>query len=139
MLRKPALIRAYLQFLMILERARKIAVAALPPAAEGQCAVRGSQVARKAKFQLTHYRGSAVQAAYLSAPGRPSLEERDMRIFSIWALELLKLVGRRRLHPLNVECPICHQMVRLHYNSGSPASVGARSRPLRGRSLRRAL
>jgi len=37
-----------------------------------------------------------------------------MRIFSVWVIEFLKLLGRRRLHPVNAECPICHQMVRLH-------------------------
>jgi len=39
-----------------------------------------------------------------------------MRILSVWFIESLKILGRRRLHPLNAECPICHQMVRLHYN-----------------------
>ena len=39
-----------------------------------------------------------------------------MRIFSVWVFEFLKLVGRRPLYPLNAECPICHQMVRMHYN-----------------------
>jgi hypothetical protein len=35
--------------------------------AEGQYAVRGGQLARKAKFQLTHYRDTAVPAAFISA------------------------------------------------------------------------
>jgi len=39
-----------------------------------------------------------------------------MRAFSVWAFEFIKLVGHRRLYPLNAECPICRQMVRLHYN-----------------------
>lgn len=39
-----------------------------------------------------------------------------MRILSVWIIEFLKLLGRRRLHPINAECPICHQMIRLHYN-----------------------
>jgi hypothetical protein len=39
-----------------------------------------------------------------------------MRVLSVWVIEFIKLFGRRRLHPLNAECPICHQMVRLHYN-----------------------
>src|ERR1700722_5941281 len=39
-----------------------------------------------------------------------------MRILSVWVFEFIKLLGRRRLHLLNAECPICHQMVRLHYN-----------------------
>ena len=33
-----------------------------------------------------------------------------MRILSVWVLEFIKLLGRRQLHPLNAECPICHQM-----------------------------
>ena len=36
------------------------------------------------------------------------------RILSVWIVEFFKLLGRRRLHPINAECPICHQMVRLH-------------------------
>ena len=35
---------------------------------------------------------------------------------SVWLVEFIKLLGGRRLHPLNAECPICHRMVRLHYN-----------------------
>jgi hypothetical protein len=42
--------------------------------------------------------------------------EATMRILSVWVIEFIKLLGRRRRHPLNAECPICHQMVRLHYN-----------------------
>ena len=39
-----------------------------------------------------------------------------MRILSVWVFECIKLLlGGRRLHPLNAECPICHRMVRLHY------------------------
>src|SRR5579863_5438503 len=38
-----------------------------------------------------------------------------MRILSVWLIELIKLLGRRQLHPINAECPICYQMVRLHY------------------------
>jgi hypothetical protein len=39
-----------------------------------------------------------------------------MRTLPVWILEFLKLLGRRRLHPINAECPICRQMIRLHYN-----------------------
>lgn len=39
-----------------------------------------------------------------------------MRILSVWVFEFIRLLGRGRLHPLNADCPICHQMVRLHYN-----------------------
>jgi hypothetical protein len=58
-----------------------------------------------------------------------SLEE-DMRIFSVWIFELVKLVGSRRLHPLNAECPICHKMVRLHYNKAGRRHLLAHARAL---------
>jgi hypothetical protein len=48
-----------------------------------------------------------------------------MRILSVWIVEFLKLLVRRRLHPLNAECPICHQMVRLHCdNAGRRHLIG---------------
>ncbi len=50
-----------------------------------------------------------------------------MRV-SVWLIELLKLVGRRRLHPLNAECPICHRMVRLHYNKAGRRHMFAHAR-----------
>jgi hypothetical protein len=65
---------------------------------------------------------------YQRAGGNPW--EEGMRIFSVWALELVKLVGRRRLHPLNAECPICHQMVRLHYNKAGRRHLLAHARAL---------
>jgi hypothetical protein len=51
-----------------------------------------------------------------------------MRILSVWVFEFLKLVGRRRLHPLNAECPFCHQMVRLHYNKAGRRHLFAHAR-----------
>jgi hypothetical protein len=42
--------------------------------------------------------------------------EVTMRRLIVWVIEFIKLLARRRLYPLNAECPICHQMVRLHYN-----------------------
>jgi hypothetical protein len=51
-----------------------------------------------------------------------------MRILSVWVIEFLKLLGRRRLHPLNAECPICHQMVRLHYNNAGRRHMLAHAR-----------
>jgi len=51
-----------------------------------------------------------------------------MRILGVWAIEFLKLLGRRRLHPLNAECPICHQMVRLHYNEAGRRHLFAHAR-----------
>ena len=53
-----------------------------------------------------------------------------MRLFSVWALELIKLLGRWRLHPLNAECPICHQMVRLHCNKAGRRHLFAHARAL---------
>ena len=51
-----------------------------------------------------------------------------MRILSVWVLEFIKLLGRRRLHPLNAECPICLQMVRLHYNKAGRRHLFAHAR-----------
>ena len=51
-----------------------------------------------------------------------------MRILFVWVLEFIKLLGRRRLHPLNAECPICHQMVRLHYNKAGRRHLFAHAR-----------
>src|ERR1700752_4690489 len=50
-----------------------------------------------------------------------------MRV-SVWLLEFIKLLGRRRLHPLNAECPICHRMVRLHYNKAGRRHLFAHAR-----------
>jgi len=46
-----------------------------------------------------------------------------VRNLSVWILEFLKLAGRRRLHPVNAECPICRQMVRLHYQKAGRRHV----------------
>jgi hypothetical protein len=54
--------------------------------------------------------------------------EATMRILSVWIIEFLKLLGRRRLHPLNAECPICHQMVQLHYNNAGRRHLLAHAR-----------
>ena len=55
-----------------------------------------------------------------------------MRILSVWVLEFIKLLGRRQLHPLNAECPICHQMVRLHYNKAGRRHLFAHARAYSG-------
>ena len=47
---------------------------------------------------------------------------------AVWLIEFLKLVGKRRLHPLNAECPICHRMVRLHYNKAGRRHMFAHAR-----------
>lgn len=51
-----------------------------------------------------------------------------MRVLSVWITEFIKLLGRRRLHPLNAECPICRQMVRLHYNKAGRRHLFAHAR-----------
>ena len=51
-----------------------------------------------------------------------------MRILIVWCIEFLKLLGRRRLHPLNAKCPICHQMVRLHHNRAGRRHLLAHAR-----------
>jgi hypothetical protein len=51
-----------------------------------------------------------------------------MRIFSVWLIEFIKLLGRRQLHPLNAECPICRQMIRLHYNKAGRRHLFAHAR-----------
>lgn len=48
-----------------------------------------------------------------------------MRHLSIWLIEFVKLVGGRPLYPLNAQCPICGQIVRLHVNKeGRRHAVG---------------
>jgi hypothetical protein len=51
-----------------------------------------------------------------------------VRNLSVWVVEFLKLVGQRRLHPVNAECPICQQMVRLHYKKAGRRHVLAHAR-----------
>jgi hypothetical protein len=48
-----------------------------------------------------------------------------MRTLPVWIMEFLKLLGRQRLHPINAECPICRQMIRLHYNKAGRRHVYA--------------
>jgi len=68
-----------------------------------------------------------VAAAFFGRwPGHRN--EATMRILSVWVFEFLKLVGRRRLHPLNAECPFCHQMVQLHYNKAGRRHLFAHAR-----------
>jgi hypothetical protein len=47
---------------------------------------------------------------------------------SVWLIEFIKLLSRRRLHPLNAQCPICHRMVRLHYNKAGRRHMFAHAR-----------
>jgi hypothetical protein len=53
-----------------------------------------------------------------------------LRHLSVWLVELIKLVGRRRLHPLVTQCPICRQMVRLHVNKAGRRHVYGHAREL---------
>jgi hypothetical protein len=39
-----------------------------------------------------------------------------MRHLAVWIVELLKLLGGQRLHPLTTQCPVCNQLVHLHVN-----------------------
>ena len=55
-------------------------------------------------------------------------DEATMGILFVWVIEFIKLLGRPRLHPLNAECPICHQMVRLHYNKAGRRHLLAHAR-----------
>ena len=53
-----------------------------------------------------------------------------MRSLHIWVLEFIKLLGGRRLHPLTTQCPMCHQMVRLHVNKAGRRHVFAHAHAL---------
>ncbi len=53
-----------------------------------------------------------------------------MRHLSVWIMELIKLVGGRRLHPLVTQCPVCRQMVRLHVNKAGRRHVYTHAREL---------
>lgn len=53
-----------------------------------------------------------------------------MRHLSVWVIEFIKLVGRRRLHPLVTPCPVCQQMVRLHVNKAGRRHAFAHAREL---------
>ncbi len=49
---------------------------------------------------------------------------------SVWLIEFVKLLARRRLHPLTTQCPICGQMVRLHVDKAGRRHVLAHARSL---------
>ena len=53
-----------------------------------------------------------------------------MRHLSVWVVEFIKLLGRRRLHPLVTQCPICKQMVRLHVDKAGRRHVYGHAREL---------
>ncbi len=55
-----------------------------------------------------------------------------MRSLSVWFIEFVKLLTRQRLHPLKAECPICRQMVRLHYNRAGRRHLLAHARACSG-------
>jgi hypothetical protein len=49
---------------------------------------------------------------------------------SVWVIEFIKLLGGRRLHPLETQCPICQQMVRLHVNKAGRRHAYGHAREL---------
>ena len=53
-----------------------------------------------------------------------------MRKLYIWIRELAKMAGGQRLHPVVTECPICHQMVRLHVNKAGRQHAFGHARSL---------
>ena len=53
-----------------------------------------------------------------------------MHLFSLWVREFLKVLGRRRLHPLAAQCPICRQTVRLHVNRAGRRHMFGHARAL---------
>jgi hypothetical protein len=53
-----------------------------------------------------------------------------MRYLSVWLVELVKLLGGRRVHPLHTQCPICGQRVQLHVNRAGRRHVVAHARGL---------
>ena len=53
-----------------------------------------------------------------------------MRYVSVWLAEFLKLVARRRRHPVMTQCPICQQTVRLHVNQAGRQHMYAHARSL---------
>ena len=53
-----------------------------------------------------------------------------MRLLSVWAMEFIKLLGGRRLHPVVTQCPICKQMVRLHVDKAGRQHVLGHARTL---------
>jgi hypothetical protein len=46
-----------------------------------------------------------------------------MQLISVWVRELLKVLSRRRLHPLSTQCPICRQSVSLHVDKAGRRHV----------------
>jgi hypothetical protein len=79
-----------------------------------------------------YWRGTAADLCRPVAGGGSgqagTSHEATMRIFSVWVFEFLKLIGRRPLYPLNAECPICRQMVRMHYNKAGRRHLFAHAR-----------
>jgi hypothetical protein len=53
-----------------------------------------------------------------------------MRYLSVWLVEFIKLLGRRRPHPICTQCPMCGQRVQLHVNRAGRRHVFAHARGL---------
>jgi hypothetical protein len=59
-----------------------------------------------------------------------SVGDHEMRYFSVWLAEFLKLVAQRRRHPVTTLCPICQQTVRLHVNRAGRQHMYSHARSL---------
>jgi hypothetical protein len=53
-----------------------------------------------------------------------------MRHWSVWVVEFIKLLVRRRPYPLLTQCPICQQTVHLHINRAGRRHAFAHARGL---------
>ncbi len=53
-----------------------------------------------------------------------------MRHVFVWGLELIRLLGGRRLYPVVAQCPMCGQMVRLHVDQAGRRHALAHARSL---------
>ncbi len=53
-----------------------------------------------------------------------------MRYLTVWFIEFIRLIGGRRLYPLVTQCPVCHQIVRLHVDKAGRRHVFAHAREL---------
>jgi hypothetical protein len=53
-----------------------------------------------------------------------------MRYVSVWLAEFVKLIARRRRHPVTTQCPICQQTVHLHVNRAGREHIYGHARAL---------
>jgi len=71
---------------------------------------------------MPQYRHTTALQLALDTRGKAAMR------LSVWLIEFIKLLRGTRLHPLNAECPICHRMVRLHYNKAGRRHMLAHAR-----------